>query len=93
LPGVPSASELGLDDLLTENWTGFLVPTGTDRAIVMKLHDAITRVGASPSVVEAVRKAGSVAATSTSPEEIQAIMKADIEHWRRIIKAYSIKVE
>jgi tripartite-type tricarboxylate transporter receptor subunit TctC len=92
LPDVPSAGELGLPELLTENWTGFLVPTGTDREIVMKWHDVITRVGKSPAVVDAVQKAGSVAVTSASPEEVQATMKADIEHWRGIVKTYNIKL-
>jgi tripartite-type tricarboxylate transporter receptor subunit TctC len=93
LPDVPSAGELGLNDLVTENWTGFLAPAGTDRAIVMKWHDAIVKAGADPALVEAVRKAGSIASTSASPEEVQAIMKADIEHWRRVIKDFGIKVE
>jgi tripartite-type tricarboxylate transporter receptor subunit TctC len=92
LPDVPSAGELGLDEMLTDNWTAFLLPSGTEPALVQKLHAAIVQAGKATVTVEAVRKAGSEAVTSPTPE-IGAIMASDIQRWRRITTETGIKID
>lgn len=92
LPDVPSAGELGLNELITENWTAFLAPAGTDPAILATLHSAITQAGKSAALIEAVRKAG-VEPTISSAGEISSMLKSDLERWRRITKETGIKIE
>ena len=48
LPEVPTMHELGWKNLVTSSWQGVLVPSGTPRAIVEKLHAAIVKVLAEP---------------------------------------------
>lgn len=92
LPDVPSAGELGLNDVVAENWTAFLAPAGTDPAIVAKLHDAIDAAGRDPAMASAIEKAGAQVATST-PSAAAALIKTDLERWRAIAKDKGIKVD
>lgn len=92
LPDVPSAGELGLNDLVAENWTAFFVPAGTDAAIVKKLHDAIADASKEPAMIEAVRKVGAeLVSESTSDTGLR--VKNDLERWRGIAKAGGITVD
>jgi tripartite-type tricarboxylate transporter receptor subunit TctC len=92
LPGVPSAGELGLGDLIVENWTAFFAPAGTDPAIIATLHDAIVRAGAASGMIDAVHKAGAEAATST-PGAAGALVTSDLARWVRVAKEKGIKIE
>src|ERR1700755_2731934 len=48
LPGVPSAPQAGMPDLLFTTWSAFYAPKGTPRDVVMKLNQDIIAAGTSP---------------------------------------------
>ena len=64
--------ELGWTNLVTSSWQGVLVPTGTPRPIIEKLHAAIARVLADPEIQDRMRKGGAIAVSSKSPEDFKA---------------------
>jgi tripartite-type tricarboxylate transporter receptor subunit TctC len=92
LPDVPSAGELGLDDLIFVNWNAFLARAGTPSAIIGRLHDAIVAAGNDPVMVEATRKLGAEIMTST-PSAASARLAADLARWTRVAKDKGIKIE
>jgi len=92
LPDVPSAGELGLDDLVAENWTAFLAPAGTAPAFIAKLHGAIDEIGREPAMAAAIEKAGAQVATS-SPSDCAALLRSDLARWREIAKEKGIKID
>ena len=92
LPEVPSAGELGFDNLIIVNWNAFLASAGTPAPIVEKLHQAIVATGNDPSVIDATRKAGAEPMTST-PAAASARLAADLARWTRIAKETGIKIE
>jgi tripartite-type tricarboxylate transporter receptor subunit TctC len=92
LPDIPSAGELGLSDLVVENWTAFFAPAGTDPTIVATLHDAIVRAGAASGMIAAVDKAGADVATST-PSAAAALLASDLARWMRVAREKGIKIE
>jgi tripartite-type tricarboxylate transporter receptor subunit TctC len=92
LPEVPSAGELGLDDLVVVNWNAFFAPAGTSPAITGRLHDAVVEAGNDPAVIDATRKAGAEPMTST-PGAVSARLAADLARWTRIAKDSGIKLE
>jgi tripartite-type tricarboxylate transporter receptor subunit TctC len=57
LPDIPTMYELGWKHLVTSSWQGVLVPTGTPRPIVEKLHAAIVKVLADPEIQARMRRA------------------------------------
>src|SRR5258707_6660008 len=55
LPDIPTMYELGWKNLVTSSWQGVLVPSGTPRPIIEKLHAAIVKVLADPAVQARMR--------------------------------------
>src|SRR6188508_772992 len=51
-PDVPTTAEVGMPDLLIENWYGMIAPAGTPPAIVAALNKAATAAMADPAVKE-----------------------------------------
>ena len=92
LPDVPSAGELGLNDLIVNLWNAFLAPAGTPAPIIDRLHDAIVEAGNEPAMIASVRQAGAEIATST-PAAASALLAADLARWTRIAKDTGIKIE
>jgi tripartite-type tricarboxylate transporter receptor subunit TctC len=92
LPDVPSAGELGLNDLIVGNWNAFLAPAGTPAAVIDRLHDAIVEVGNEPGMIASVHKAGAEIATST-PGAASALLATDLARWTRIAKDTGIKID
>jgi tripartite-type tricarboxylate transporter receptor subunit TctC len=86
LPGIPTMHELGWKNLVTSSWQGVLVPSGTPRPIVEKLHAAIVKVLAEPSIQARMRNVGAIAVASKSPEEFKAYMDAETAKWTRVIQ-------
>ncbi|SEI17085.1 tripartite tricarboxylate transporter substrate binding protein [Tardiphaga sp. OK245] len=58
LPDVPSMTEVGLKDGVSESWIGVFVPSRTPREIVDKMHDAGVKVLAKPEMQAALKKIG-----------------------------------
>jgi tripartite-type tricarboxylate transporter receptor subunit TctC len=86
LPDIPTMSELGWNSLVTSSWQGVLVPTGTPRPIVDKLHAAITEVLADPEIQARMRKGGVIAVGSKSPEEFRNYMDVETAKWTKVIE-------
>ena len=92
LPDVPTFNELGLPNLNVNPWQGAFVPAKTPRAIIDKLHDSIVAVLNQPDTIERLVATGSIVQTST-PEELGAKIRKDIEYFGRIVKSANIKLE
>src|SRR3954454_24091830 len=86
LPDVPTMSELGWHNLVTSSWQGVLVPSGTPRPVLEKLHAAIVKVLAEPAIQARMRNVGAIAVASKSPEEFKAYMDAETAKWTKVIQ-------
>jgi len=73
-------------------WGGYFGPAGMPRTIVARLHDEIVRILNSPEVRAKAEDIGFPVATST-PEELSATIRRDIEYTARIVKAVGIRPE
>ncbi len=91
LPNVPTMLELGFPDNVSSSWQGVLVPTGTPRPIVEKLHAAVLRGMANPQLQKRYTEAGVIAATSKTPEEFKKYIDAESAKWSRVIKEVGAK--
>jgi len=73
-------------------WGGYFGPAGMPRTIVARLHDEIVRILNSAEVRAKAEDIGFPVATST-PEELSATIRRDIEYTARIVKAVGIRPE
>jgi len=73
-------------------WGGYFGPAGMPQAIVVRLHDEIARILNSPEVRAKAGDIGFPVATST-PEELTATIRRDIEYTAKIVTAVGIRPE
>jgi tripartite-type tricarboxylate transporter receptor subunit TctC len=92
IPDVPTVSEQLPGYEPPPTWAGYFGPAGMPPAIVRRLHDEIVRTLSSPEVRAKSEDIGFPIATST-PEELTATIRRDIEYTARIVKAIGIKSE
>jgi tripartite-type tricarboxylate transporter receptor subunit TctC len=92
LPDVPTVAEAGVPGFDFDSWTGYLVPVGTPRELIVKLHADITRTLAAPEVRDKLVTLGFDLVGGT-PEAFGALIRNDIARFGKLIKAAGIKAE
>ena len=92
IPNVPTVAEQLPGYEAPSTWGGYFGPAGMQQAIVNRLHDEIVRILSSPEVRTKSEDIGFPIATST-PEELTATIRRDIEYTARIVKAIGIRPE
>lgn len=86
IPDVPTIVEAGFADAIASSWQGILVPAGTPKAIVDKIHAAIVQTMADPDIIKRYDEIGAKAVSSASPEAFLAYIREDAKRWEVIIK-------
>ncbi len=91
-PELPSVVEGGVPGFDVTGWFAFFVPGRTSPAIVDKIHiDTVTALR-DPAVKANFDNIGMVAVGST-PEELAALLTAEMEKWRPVIKQAHIALD
>ena len=91
-PDVPTIAETGVAALELESWFGYFAPSKTPPEILTRLRTELSRVVASPDVVDAFRKAGGKP-MSLNAEQTRALVQRDVERWTKLIRDADIKAE
>ena len=74
---VPTTAELGMPDLVTENWYGMFAPAGTPAAAVATLNRAAIEAMRDPDVKEKLAAQGATLIGDT-PEHFRSFIEAEI---------------
>jgi tripartite-type tricarboxylate transporter receptor subunit TctC len=85
IPDVPAVAEL-LPGFEMTAWQGTLVPAKTPRDIVERLSAHIQALSKEPSVIERMNQIG-VESTTTTPEQMAAIIRAEQAIYAEAVKA------
>jgi tripartite-type tricarboxylate transporter receptor subunit TctC len=83
-PDVPTTAEVGMPDLLIENWYGMIAPAGTPPAIVATLNRVATQAMADPGVKEKLADQGLTVAGDT-PEQFREFIGSETAKWAKVI--------
>ena len=84
-PGLPTVAATGLPGYEFVSPFGMFAPAATPKTIVARLNEAIVRVLNQPDVKEKFFKTGMEVVGST-PEQLEAMMKADMAALGKIVK-------
>jgi tripartite-type tricarboxylate transporter receptor subunit TctC len=84
LPTVPTMAEAGLPGQEADTLQGVLVPAGTPKEIIDKLHDEIVKIVAMPDVKKQLDQLG-FDPVANSPEEFGARIKTEVARWEKVI--------
>jgi tripartite-type tricarboxylate transporter receptor subunit TctC len=74
-------------------WQSIVAPAATGREIVNKLHRSLVKVLNLPDVRERLMKAGIEPATSKSPDEFAAFIRAQADTRAKVIQAVGLKLD
>ena len=85
LPDVPSMSEAGLKDGVSNTWIGMFVPSKTPPEIIGRLHDAGVKVLAQPEIQASLKRLG-VEPMPMAPKEIDALVAKEIDANMALLK-------
>jgi tripartite-type tricarboxylate transporter receptor subunit TctC len=92
MPGVSTVAEAGVPAAEMVVWYGVVVPAATPRDVIARLHGDITQVMALPDVRERFTQQG-VDPTTSSPEQFAALIRSELDKWRKVIRAAGIRIE
>jgi tripartite-type tricarboxylate transporter receptor subunit TctC len=90
-PEIPTIAESGVPGYDTSSWFAFFVPAKTPPEIIAKMHTDTVAVLAEPQIRAKLDALGVVVVGST-PEQLGAHLKAEMERWAPVIKAANIRV-
>jgi tripartite-type tricarboxylate transporter receptor subunit TctC len=92
LPDIPTMSESGLPNFISDTWNAISAPPKTPAPIVAKLNAAINDVLKMPEV-QAQFQRMHLQAVGGTPQNMAGIVKADTERWGDLIRAAKLTIE
>jgi tripartite-type tricarboxylate transporter receptor subunit TctC len=92
LPEVPTIAESGLPGYEFNAWHIMVVPKGTPSAIAHLLRDRIKQAVTAPEVVRQLEDQGLELVVST-PEELGAFLKSELQKWGKVVKERGMRAE
>jgi tripartite-type tricarboxylate transporter receptor subunit TctC len=84
-PDVPTTAEVGMPDLLIENWYGMVAPGGTPEKIVAALNRITNEAMADPAVKAKLADQGLTVAGDT-PEHFRGFIERESRKWAKVIE-------
>ncbi|WP_043457939.1 Bug family tripartite tricarboxylate transporter substrate binding protein [Azohydromonas australica] len=90
LPDVPTVVELGLPQLVAENYFGVSGPAGLPKDVVDKLSHALADIVADPATVKRFTELG-VTPMKLGPDAFGAFVAKQVADWAPAIKAADLK--
>ena len=91
-PNVPTMQEAGVADFEVDSWYAMFVPAKTPRAIIDRLNAALNTVLKEPEIREKLLAQGSEAVGGT-PEQLGAVVNAELPKWAKLVKDAGIKAD
>ena len=94
LPGVPAASEAGLQNFEAGTWFGLFLPKGAPAAVVKTLNEALGKALENPAVQAKLRETGvtPVAPDRRSPDYLGRFVPSEVKKWEGPIRASGVSM-
>jgi tripartite-type tricarboxylate transporter receptor subunit TctC len=91
-PDVPTTAEVGMPDLLIENWYGMFAPAGTPQNIVDEINRVANAAMNDPLVKQKLADQGLTVAGDT-PEQFRAFIDSETTKWAKVMNEAGVKIE
>lgn len=85
LRDTPTLNELGID-VAVDQWYAMFSPAGTPPEIVARLNAELNAALRDQEVADKIAEQGAYVQTST-PQELGALVSADVAKWKRVVQA------
>ena len=84
-PDVPTTAEVGMPDLLIENWYGMIAPAGLPREVLDKINRVAVEAMSDPAVNDKLADQGLTLVPQT-PEQFRSFIASEAVKWAKVIK-------
>jgi tripartite-type tricarboxylate transporter receptor subunit TctC len=91
-PDVPTTAEVGMPDLLIENWYGMVAPAGTPEKIIATINRLANEAMNDPAVKQKLSDQVLTVAGDT-PAQFHEFIKAETRKWAKVIKDAGVPVD
>ena len=91
-PQLQTVAEQGYAGFDVSSWQGIVVPAGTPKPVIQRLHRGLVTVMASPEVKDKFAQYSAVATAST-PEQFAAYIKEELIRWQKVAQQAGVKPE
>ncbi len=91
-PELPTMDEEGVKGFNLDAWAGLVAPAGTPPEIITKLNGALRKVIDSPEVQAKFKVIGFEGFSST-PEELEDYIKAQLVEWKQMVQEANIQAD
>lgn len=91
-PDIPTMIEAGVPGFESVLWNGILVPARTPREIIDKINSDMRRILQLPDVKERFAAQGGEISPST-PEQLAAHVKSEIEKWGKVVRVSGARID
>jgi tripartite-type tricarboxylate transporter receptor subunit TctC len=93
VPEVPTLAESGLPGFEARQWWGMFATGKTPSTIVSKLNGDIQHILSADEVKNRLASEGAEPVLGMSPETFDAVVRADIARWRKVVQNLGIQVQ
>jgi tripartite-type tricarboxylate transporter receptor subunit TctC len=90
MPDIPPLDQAGVPGFDLAAWQGVIAPSGTPKAILIKLNDALNAIVAMDDVRGRMTDLGMNPVGKGSPDELQRFLESEIVRWGKIVEAAGI---
>jgi tripartite-type tricarboxylate transporter receptor subunit TctC len=92
LPELPTMAEAGMADFEVVLWASLFAPAGTPRPVIDRIQQQVAKTLQMADVRERLLGLG-ITPVGNTPDELSAILKADLEKWTRVAKSAGVKAQ
>ena len=90
LPEYPTIAESGVPGFGVDNWYALFLPGKTDKAIAVKIQEAVTRIVNDPATDKLLRGQG-LDAIGNTQAEFEKLYAAEINTWAKVVQTVGMK--
>ena len=91
-PDLPTVAESGLPGFDVSSWQGLVVPAGTPREIIERLHGAVMKALSAPELRQQFALQGAEPSPST-PQRFEEFIREEIARWQKVAREAGVKPE
>ena len=91
-PDIPTLAESGVPGYDVTSWYGLMLPAGSPKEVVARLHAAAVSALGQNEVKERFATTD-LEPTSSTPEQFGAYIRSEVAKWGKVIKASGMKAE
>lgn len=90
LPEYPTIAESGVPGFGVDNWYALFLPGKTDKAIAVKIQEAVTRIVNDPATEKLLRGQG-LDAVGNTQADFEKLYAAEINTWAKVVKTIGMQ--